>query len=417
MTTAALRGSLRPTDVLVVGAGPAGSTTASLLSRRGWRVTVLDRARFPRPKACGECLNPGAVRALARMGLLERVERLSPARLSGWEIRSGATSAAADFPARGRAVGLAVARASLDAVLVDAARASGAQVLEGVHVTGLSHEPAARRVVLLARSRDGEAARFRARVVVGADGLRSVVSRAIGAPLRRPKLRRLSLTVRVRGKRHLHRRGTLSVGTDCTVGLAPVVESAALWNLTAVLDSRRWGRAAAADPSGLVLRLTRARFPEWLDGPDVLEGPWASGPFDWPTRHVVADRVVLVGDAAGYFDPLTGQGIYRALRSAELAALTIDSALRRDRVTRADLRDYEGLHRSAFAPGRRVQRALDVVVSSGWLCRAAVARLGRRPNTLSDLISVTGDAEPARRLVAPLAAMLLPQTPRLTANR
>src|SRR6185503_2280361 len=119
------------------------------------------------------------------------------------------------------------------------------------------------------------------------------------------------------------------------------------WNATVVVDADREGRAVAGDPARFALE----RIAETLGGSwrgRRVDGPWASGPFDWPTRRTVADGVVLVGDAAGYYDPLTGQGIYRALRSAELAARAIDSALRGGRVSSADLRGYALRHRAVF---------------------------------------------------------------------
>src|SRR5688572_27475854 len=105
----------RPIDVLVVGGGPAGSTVARLLALRGWAVTLLDRARFPRAKPCGECLNPGAVEALSRLGLLHRVEALGPARLRGWRVESAGRVAVGSFPAWRE--GRSLARAGFDQAL------------------------------------------------------------------------------------------------------------------------------------------------------------------------------------------------------------------------------------------------------------------------------------------------------------
>jgi flavin-dependent dehydrogenase len=395
-------------DVLIVGGGPAGSVTAALLAQAGWSVGVLERAVLPRPKPCGECLNPGAVSVLRRIGMLERVLALSPATLEGWEIRSGSIRAVANFPADvGQA--LALPRDVLDAALVSAARESGATVEEGVTVRRVAETPWDGVRTLVTRGPDGTPGMRSGRLIVGADGLRSAVARSIGAPRRLPRLRKVSLTVRVRGRRATSDRGVVVIEQGTTVGLAPVNRAATSWNLTVVVIGTL-ARAATLDPITFVLDSARSAGLSWLEGPVVAEGPWASGPFDWPMRRVTADGLLLVGDAAGYYDPLTGQGIFRALRSAEIAAETIDDALRGGRVTNSDLKGYALRHRTAFAVGGAVQRAVEQVVSRRPLRDRMVGRLAERPSALRALLGVTGDGAPASSLLRPgvLSAFLLP---------
>jgi menaquinone-9 beta-reductase len=119
--------SVAETDVAVVGAGPSGATTALLLARRGYRVTVLDRARFPRDKACGEGLMPPGVGVLRRLGLYETVLATGARPLQGvtYQLEGGDPAATATFPnapAGEPRWGLGVRRTSFDAVLVDALR-------------------------------------------------------------------------------------------------------------------------------------------------------------------------------------------------------------------------------------------------------------------------------------------------------
>jgi flavin-dependent dehydrogenase len=378
-------------DVLVVGGGPAGSTTARLLALQGWKVRLLDRSHFPRPKPCGECLNPGAVAALARLGVLDDVLALEPASLGGWVIGTP-PGGSARFAARPLAVargrfppghsGLSIDRARLDHALLAAAQRAGVEVEEG------------RRV------RTGDPVLTTAPVVVGADGLRSVVGRAARAYRRAPRLRKLSITVHVEGVALDPREGCIRLDALGTVGLAPLDPRGARWNATVVVDARGHGRAVAGDPGGFAL----ARVVEVLapaPRPRAVAGPWTSGPFDWPGRRAVMDGVVLVGDAAGYFDPLTGQGIFRALRSAELAADAIDTALRAGRAFRRDLDSYERALRRELSAPLRVQRGVEAVISRGPLRRGAIRLLGRRPRPMNTLIAVTGDLESPRALLRP----------------
>ena len=384
-------------DVLVVGGGPAGSSVARLLAARGWSVALVDRGQFPRAKACGECLNPGAVQALARQGLLDRVAALAPARLDGWRIESGDRIASGRFP--GGTHGLSLSRARLDSVLIQAASAAGVRVEEGVRVLGLAPTDRGGTRVLVRDARNEPSTRT-ARMVVGADGLRSVLARSLAAYRRPPRLRKLSLTLHVKGVDADPAWGRLHLDDRGTVGLAPLDPTGQRWNATIVVAARVDRRAAARDPTGFALfRLERILGRGWSGS--AVEGPWASGPFDWPGRTAVADGVVLVGDAAGYYDPLTGQGIYRALRSAELAADAVDSALRAGRVSRDDFAPYDVALRREFRAARRVQRGVEAVVSRHPLRPAALALLGRVPRAMDLLIGVTGDTTAARALLRP----------------
>jgi flavin-dependent dehydrogenase len=391
-------------DVAVVGGGPAGSVTALLLARAGVDVVLLERRRMPRSKPCGDCLSAQAARLLERLGLLDAVLRARPARLRGWRIISPAGSAFESRFAdvcRGDArveTAIAMPRHRLDSVLLDAATAAGARILAPVHVRDVAPGP-----VLRGRDRDGTAVHIRCRLVVGADGLRSVVARSMGAPDRPPRRRKLSLTAHATGVRGRVDVGEMHIGDGACLGVAPVEEAGELHNVTLVVDSERCGRAVAAGADAF-FRRSLARFPA-LDGrldSIRVRGPLlASGPFDFPVPTPVADGRALVGDAAGYFDPFTGQGIYQAMASAELLAEEAVSALQAGDVSAARLARYARRRRALLRGARSVQRLIDEVLARPALADLAVRRLRRRPVVADALLAVTGDLRPASSLAAP----------------
>lgn len=422
-------------DAVIVGAGPAGSVTASLLARQGLRVVLVDRQAFPRDKPCGECLSAQATRVLNRLGMLDAVEATQPAILHGWTIHApGGARFTGRFGDDGPA--LAIERRRLDAVLLDAARAAGAQFFQA-HVTDLlrpgdaniaanvagrgpgSSDGGPTRATGVHGSVTGVAGRdahgrpflLHARLVVGADGLRSVVARRLGLVRRAPRLRKVSLTT------HIDAPGLFPPGADwlgemhlaegACVGLAPVDATGRRVNLTLVVA----GRPAALReqrPEAFVRNWIR-RMPALRDrlgarlGAGLhVEGPFlASGPFDVPVRAVATDGAVLVGDAAGYYDPFTGQGIYRALAAAELLAGIAGRALRFGDTSARRLAPYGRQLSRIVTSGRRLQHVVEWALSRPGRADRVVRRLARSPDMADMLVAVTGDARPVRALLAP----------------
>ncbi|MBW3571524.1 MAG: NAD(P)/FAD-dependent oxidoreductase [Gemmatimonadetes bacterium] len=376
-------------DAVVVGGGPAGSAAAALLAGDGWRVLVIDRAQFPRRKACAECINPAGVDALRRLGVLGRVMAAGPARLDGWRIASdGGPSFLGRFP--GEVHGIALPRETLDAILLDHARDAGATVRTGIRVTELLRDDDGRVRGVVAGGEE-----VAGRIVVGADGLRSIVLRRLGLLARAPRLRKLALTGHVRGVPEMHGCGTVRARGRGCVGVAHV--GGGLANVTVVVPGEQAREVGGQAEAYFDAALRECGF---MDA-ERVDGVLATGPFDCPVRSAVADGALLVGDAAGYYDPFTGQGIYRALRGAELAAQAIGVALRAGDTSAAALMPYERARRRAFVPGERLQHVVEAFVSRPRLLRWAAGRLDRRPRLADAVIHAAGDVRPVRSLLRP----------------
>ena len=391
-------------DVIVVGAGPAGSACATHLARGGIRVLLLDRASFPREKICSEFMSPEAARLLDRLGVLSDLEAAGAHPLAGTIVvaargaqLSGLFGQAGYAPFR--ETGLSLPRRLLDARLVRAAREAGAEVRERVSVTELLYDGGAVGGVV-ARDAEGAVRPLRARLTVGADGLRSLVARRLGGRSH-GRLRRVAFVGHVAGVSGLGHSAEMHVGPEGYVGLNPLgggVANVALVVPRARAEAAR-GRAEPFFFDALEgFPGVRGRVPRTGLVREVL----ATGPFDAWSSRVTAPGALLAGDAADFFDPFTGEGIHAALRGAELAAAAIEEALVRPGREAAALAGYRRARRRAFAGKWAVERLIGYTMLAPRLFDRAVARLGRRGRMAHTLIGVTGDFVPAREVLNPL---------------
>ena len=398
-------------DCAIVGAGPAGSATAIHLASAGLNVALLDRAAFPRPKPCGDCISPGANRLLERLGVLDRVQSHAAA-LHGWRIHS---PSGACFEARFDRIAndaifaqaYAIDRVYLDALLLDEARNAGATWISPAHVHAITPEHRFHRV----RYHDADHVEheIRCSLLIGADGLRSIVSRRCGLVGRAPRLRKLSLTAHARVVRNIDDCGELHVIDGACLGVAPVENRdrphQPLCNITLVVDSKRFARDVAADATSFFLAMLR-RFPAIApritdEAPGLLLG---SGPFDRPVRSVVAPGVALVGDAAGYFDPFTGQGLYQSFAAAEHLAEHANTAFRAG-LQRNALHGFARDHAAIVNGSRRLQQIIDRVCTRPAVMNRAVRAFADAPHAALRLSAVTGDLLPVRSLLSPNVAL------------
>ena len=376
-------------DVIVVGAGPAGSTAAALLAAAGVRVLVVDRATFPRDKPCGDYCNPGAVSLLRDAGALPAVFDTGASAISGMRVYAQDGSRfEARFP---MGHGLLIPRLRLDAALLGHASRAGAAICEGVAVDSVRSHPEAVEV------RTASGRRWRARLLIAADGMHSAIARRLGR-LILPAAGRYTVGAYFSGLVQTAPGGELHLGPGLYGGVAHFGNGIA--NVCMALPRRLWRHAGPRQTFDAALTSLPA-LAEAMAGARRESRFRCSGPVGFADRNAVADRILLIGDAGGQIEPMTGQGIFLALRSAHLASGVAAEALSTDDLSYRKLFTYAQHRRREIAGRLAVSRWLQRLAFHPQMTPLLVRRLRMRPELAGDLLGATGDVLPPGGILSP----------------
>jgi flavin-dependent dehydrogenase len=373
-------------DALIVGAGPAGSAAAITLARAGARVRLIDRMRFPREKLCGDTVNPGAVAILRRLGVAAEVEaRGLP--VAGWLVTGEhGVSVEVRYPRGAR--GVAISRRDLDRILLRAAAAAGAEIEECVSARGaIVADGHVSGAVLAWADRRGEQ---RAGVTIAADGRGSALAFGLGLARYATRPRRWAIGVYLEGARVGPDIGRMHIRRNRYVGVAAI--PGGLVRVCLVEPNPAWRDAA---PERILLGAlgTEAALAAELAGARVIGRPSVLGPLAVDAAGMAIDGLLIAGDAAGFVDPMTGDGLRFALRGGELAAEAALEAL---------ASGWNGVHARLsarrgreFGGKRRFDRAVRGLVSSPWLISAAAVGARVAPGILRAVVARAGDCAAA----------------------
>jgi flavin-dependent dehydrogenase len=395
-------------EVIVVGGGPAGAATAWALAREGVDVLVLDRAKFPRDKICAEYLSPQASRILSDMGVLDEIERSNPGHLAGMSVRApNGFIANGEFASNHgfhgfRDKGLAVRRTILDDIVLRGARTTGARLEESVRVTDVARNGAARVNGVIAMGSDGQTRTLRARYVVGADGLRSVIGRRLGlVKTSRIWPRRIALVAHYRNVQGVTDMGEMHVDY---AGYFGIVDVGGGYMNVAVVVPMSSAPEIGDDKAGFFEDwiASRPHLADRFEGSERVTPVRATGPFATASRHAWSAGAALVGDAADFFDPFTGEGIYSALRGGELLAPHLLDALAANAADEAGiLSGYDRSRKEEFGGKWKVERIVGMAIARPYFMNNAAKVLSRRKDMADLLVGVAGNFIPPSIVLQP----------------
>lgn len=360
--------SERTWDVVVIGAGPAGAMTAYESARRGLSVLLLDKAAFPRRKVCGCCLNGSAIETLRHTGLSAILEESEAIPLHQLRLATAGRQAVTSIP-----TGAALSRERLDSSLIDAAIQAGATFWPG-SLAKLGAVQSAERIVHV--DQQSWLSEQTARVVVLASGLSGARSVGDDTPSTVSSTSRIGAGAIADSAPRQYEPGTIFMAVD-RGGYLGLVR----------LEDGRLDLAAAFDPGFLrecgslgraaetVLR--SAGFPPI---PGITELSWRGTPPLTRTLHRVAgERWFAVGDAAGYVEPFTGEGMAWALSCGVAVSPQIERAIQANHWDRQIERDWAAAHQKIIVSRQRICRIVSRVLRSPTLCRVSVIALSLAP--------------------------------------
>jgi menaquinone-9 beta-reductase len=372
-------------DVIVVGAGPAGSVAALMLARAGARVCLLERDAMPRPKLCGDTLNPGAVATLARIGL-EGGPLAAAVRLQGMLV-TGPRAAVRALYGPERAA-LSVSRVELDYWLAQAAVAAGARLECGVRVLGpLWRGEAGPEVVAGVEIGRGDATlRMPAAITIAADGRESILARAANLSWHPKKPRRWAFGAYVTDVAGMSDVGEMHVRSGHYVGLAPL--GGDLTNVCVVTGQRPVGRT----PEDVMRRILDgdSRLRERTTALRLAEAPRVLGPLAVDCGAPGVPGLLLAGDAAGFVDPMTGDGTHIAIRGGLLAAAVALEALE-DGDLNAAVGRLASSRTAELEPKLRFNRWMRRLSGSGAALELAAVGAHVAPSVMRRIVAYAGD--------------------------
>ena len=388
-------------DVIIIGGGPSGCAAALGLNRLGYKVVLCDQAKFPRDKVCGEFISPAADPILKRLGVLNRIEALSPKRLKGVAISSyEGEEILIDYPQLpgmdARPTSLSVPRYELDAIFVEQVKQVGIEVREQHKVTDFLF---AEGRVTGVRGWDENKTSFtlKAPLVIDAGGRNALSLKKMDLKKESAENTKIAMAAHWQGAKIADDYCYMHISCPGYTGISSVGKDRS--NLVLVVN-RQAMQGKKPDTFYLDAVMQNCHRRKILQDAECIESVRAIESLAFSVKPVTCGGLLLVGDAMGFIDPFTGEGIYLSLRSSEIAVDVADKAFKKTDWSNEVLKDYEVRRKQEFDKKFLLSRIFQKLIYSRFFCDRVVRALQRKPELAEILVGVIGDLSPAQTAVS-----------------
>lgn len=391
-------------DVVVIGGGPAGCATALDLNRRGYNVALCDQAKFPRDKVCGEFISPGADPILEQFGVLDAIEALTPKRLKGVAISSyESAELGIDYPILTgsglRPTSLSVPRYQLDALFLKQVQSAGVKVFEQHKVTDFIFSEGC---VAGVQGWDETKTSFsiNCKLVVDAGGRNAASLRKFSLKRQPRGSTKIAFSAHWQGVRLPEDYCYMHVSRPGYTGISSVGNGRA--NVVLVVEGSALTGGKAENPETFYHRvlMQNRRRSKMLESGERVEPVRSVESLAFAVKPVPCGGLMLVGDATGFIDPFTGEGIYLSLRSSQLAGEVIHAGFKSLNFSKNFLSVYDQRRQQEFGGKVLLSRILQWLIYNRPFCNRVMKSLSSNRGLAETLVGVIGDILPAEKVVS-----------------
>ena len=388
-------------DVIIIGGGPSGCSAALGLNQLGYRVILCDQAKFPRDKICGEFVSPAADQILDRLGVLRYIEALALKRLKGVAISSyEGEELVIDYPCQPgqveRPTSLSVPRFELDALFIKQVKRVGVEVREQNKIIDFLFEDGC---VAGVKGWDENKSSFilKAPLVIDAGGRNSLSLKKFNLKRESSRNTKIAMAAHWKGAQIPDDYCYMHISRPGYTGISRVSEDSANVVLVSDLNSMHGQKPDSFYRYAVMKNRLRHKI---LQNAECLEPVRAVESLGFSVKPIPCGGLMAVGDAMGFIDPFTGEGIYLSLRSSEIAVEIANLALKNSDVSMEYLKVYEKKRKQEFEKKFLLSRILQKIIYNQFFCDKVVKILREKRDLSETLVGVIGDLVPAERVVS-----------------